>query len=183
MAISDYFRKYDESNDLSVDYDDRQRLLQTNTTGNSVLKEIVKGDPIRGVIKLVNTAKKFSINSELSNILNGESTKKLDSFVGRLANTDNYKFQYGINDNVVDRIDLYKNFVDKIEDPTILTFTVEIDENSSPLFITGAGGLRDFLDIRRVQFPASGEVSLEAENTIVNSQIGGLYDNHSVLWE
>lgn len=178
MADIKYFRKYDENE--TQDFDDRQRLLQKNTTGNGILKEIVKGDPIRGVINLVNTAKKFDIKSELSGILNGDTSKPLDAVLGRLANTDNYKFQYGINDNVIDK-KLYKNFVDKIEDPTILTFTIEIDLANSPLFNAGSS-LANFILAREQEFPSGGEVSLEGDNTVINSQIGGLYNNHSIIW-
>jgi uncharacterized FlaG/YvyC family protein len=176
-----YFRKYDESQE--IDFDDRQRLLQNTTTGNSILKEIIKGDPIKGVIKLVNTAKKFSIKSELSSILNGQANKPLDSVLGRLANTDNYKFQYGINDSVAGSKKLYKNFVDKIEDPTILTFTIEIDTANSPLFnYDKSTSLYNFIQQRISEFPSSQEQSLEGVNPIVNSIIGGLYDNHEDIW-
>lgn len=174
-----YYQTYD-ANGAAGDFDDHDRYLGRTTTGNSILKELTKGDPFKGVVKLVNTAKQFNLKSELTDLLIGSTTVPLDKIVGRTANTDNFKFQYGINDKMIDPSKkFYQNYVDKIEDPTILTFTCEIDEVNSPLY---QRDIVDFIQVRKPEFLAAGEVSLEGQNfNIISSNIGGLYDEMEVL--
>lgn len=171
---TNYYRTYD--NTSAQDFDDHDRFLDVNVTGNQVLNQLIKGDPQRAIINLVNTAKSKGITSELTDIINSNSnTRTLDQVLGRYANMDNYKFIYGINDSKIeDNVKLYEGFVDKIEDPTILTFTTEIDVNNSPLFQT-QGDLINFISLRQNDFPAS-EVSLEGQNFPNANNIGGLYN-------
>lgn len=173
MNVSNkYYRTYD-ANNKSGDFDDHDVYLNRNVTGKTVLNELTKGDPFSGIVKLVNIAKQNKIQSELTNILEGSTNIPLDSIIGRLVNQDNYKFQYGINDLLVDPSKtLFRSYVDKIEDPTILTFTMEIDENNSPLY---QSDIEKFIILRKEDFPSEA-ASFEGNNLIVSSNIGGLYD-------
>ena len=178
-----YYRTYDANGQIG-DFDDHDILIDTNVTGAQLLKQLISGDPFKGVVNLVNTAKKFNINSELTSLIGGSTKIPLNSITGRLANMDNYKFQYGINDTLLDtNVTLFNNFVDKIEDPTILTFTIEIDQANSPLFQTdgGVGSINEFIAQRQQDFPTDGLASLEGNNLIVSSNIGGLYDRMDLM--
>lgn len=167
-----YYRTYDANNQKG-DFDDHDKYITTNLTGKTILNELTKGDPFSGIVKLVNTAKQNKINTELTNILEGPSQAPLDSIIGRLVNMDNIKFQYGMNDLTVDK-KYFVRYVDKIEDPTILTFTIEFDENNSPLF---KEDILQFIGLRRNEFQGDdGIVSLEGLNFSLSTNIGGLYD-------
>jgi hypothetical protein len=164
-------------NSLKEGFDDWTRLIDYNLTDKEVLDDLIGDFPNQQLVYLFNTARKFNINSELQTLVEGALTTDPPQAFGRLLDLNHRKFRYGINDFVnYQQESLYDSAVDKIEDPTILSFTIEIDMENSPLFIKDrdSSPIYNFLD-------SLGEdvgFSREGENTTTSSLEDTPYDNN-----
>ncbi|MFV2014581.1 MAG: hypothetical protein ACC656_04090, partial [Candidatus Heimdallarchaeota archaeon] len=187
-TITDFFIPKDAS--LTEGYDDWERLINYNVTDKQVLGPLVGNIPNDQLVFLFNTTRKFNLNTELQTLIEGALVTDPPQSFARLIDLNRSKFTYGINDYVNHNVDsMYDDVVDKIEDPTILSFTLEIDRNSSMLFeddeagflrrlLSPAPQMTQFLNFRKQEY--SGFInSLEGFNSLLDLNP---YMSHEQVW-